>query len=224
MLTPFLFVINAKAISQCMKQGINEKGDKMDIKACIERVRNYMDTLQNWDLIVKEKRLDAIWGHGCGFNDMKVQTTKQYDRMENAIIEAQELEERRRKIVEQYWEEKEALKQIIEQYARIEDITTLYMYAIGTALSEIPLIGKQENPQKCVDAAIKRLQKTIDREEEIARQPKTVQALIRGGKKQCKYCGTGFIKYKKEEKDRFIFICTGCGKKLKADKIGAKKQ
>jgi len=193
----------------------------MDIKADIERVRSLMNTLQNWDAIVEEKRLDAIWGHSCGIDNIKVQTTKKIDRMENAILDAQEMEERRGAIFAQYWEEKEAVMQIIEQYAKIDDLTTLHRYVIGCELSQIPLTGKQKNPQNAVNSAMKRLQATIDREEEIARQSQAVQNLIRGGEKKCKHCETGFIKYKKEEADRFIFVCTGCGRRLKADKIGA---
>lgn len=203
----------------CNKQ----KGYTMDIKSDIEKVRSLVKTLQNWDSIVKEKQLDAIWGHSSGFDSTKVQTYRIIDRMESAIIEMQEYEERREAIIERYWNERNALMQIIEKYAGVEDMTILHRYVIGCELSEIPLKGKQNNPKNVVNGAIKRLQKKIEFEEEIERQPETVQKLIRGEKKKCKYCETGFIKYKKEEADRFIFVCDGCGKRLKVDKIGTQE-
>ena len=191
----------------------------MDIKEDIEKVRSLIRALQDLDLLLKEKQSDAMLGHNFGMDNTKVQTTLKTDRMENAIIESQELEERRQELFLQYWDEKEAVMRIIEQYAKTDDIVPLHRYLIGCDLSQIPLKDNQKKPQTVVNGAIKRLQATIDREEEIARQPEAVQELIRGGKKKCKRCETGFIKFKKEEADRFVFACTGCGRKLKADKL-----
>lgn len=195
-----------------------QKGETMDIKADIERVRDLMETLQNWDVLIKEKRFDAIWGHGYGFDSIKVQTTKKNDRIEKAIIDVQKLEERKEAIINQYWTEKERVMRIIERYAKTKDLTPLHRYLIGFELEQIPLTGKQKDPKTVVNAAIKRLQATIDREEQIAKQPQAVQSLIRGNKTKCKLCKTGFIYYRREEADKYIFICDGCGKKYKAKK------
>lgn len=191
----------------------------MNIQASAEQARNLLDTLTNWDMILQEKRLDAIWGHGCGMDEVKVQTTRKADRMENAIIELQELEERRKAIFEQYWNIKETILGIAEKYARKGDYITINRYVMGCDLSQIPLTGKYKNPQTIVNAAIKRLQAALDLEEEIARQPQAVRFMIQGGTKKCGKCDAGFIKYKEEAKDKFIFECTGCGRRLKADKI-----
>lgn len=190
----------------------------MDIRTSIERVRGMAETLQNWDEIIKEKRLDAIYGRSFGYDEIKVQNPKKNDRMIKAIISVQEAEERKEKIIEQYWKEREALLRIIEKHAKAEDITPLYRYSIGFELSQIPLTGRQKNPRNAVDGAIKRLQKVLNAEDEIKRQPEAVQNLIRGGKKKCKCCEDGFIKYKREEPDKFIFVCDGCRRKYKAEK------
>lgn len=194
------------------------RGLKMDIRAKIERVRSLAETLQNWDAIIKDKRLDAIYGRRFGFDEIKVQHQPKKDRMLKAIIDVQEAEERKQMIVDRYWSEKQETMAIIEKFAKVDDLTPLHRYLIGFELEQIPLTGRQKNPKAVIDGAIKRLQKVLNTEEEITKQPQAVQNLIRGGKKKCKCCKEGFIYYKKEEADKFLFACDCCNKMYKAQK------
>lgn len=198
--------------------GAVRKGQKMNIKANIERVRTLAETLQNWDEIIKQKRSDAVYCRKFGFEDIKVNTNKISDRILKGIIDIEEAEGRKEKVFEKYCNEKKTMTQIIEKYAKVEDITILYRYLLGVDLSQIPLTGRQKNPAQAIAGAIKRLQAVVNAEEEINKQPTAIQNLIKGGKKKCKHCDEGFIYYKSEDLDKFIFVCDGCGKKYKAIK------
>jgi hypothetical protein len=184
-------------------------------KTKIERVRELAETLQNWNEIIKEKRFYAIYGRKFGFEDVKVQNTKDGNRIVNALIDVQEAEEKKEIIFQNYWKERTETLQIIEKFAKAEDIGILYRYLIGAELSEIPLTERQKHPRKVIDGAINRLQKVLNAEETIERQSQGVQNLLKGGKKKCKCCKMGFVYYTKEETDKFIFECDNCKKKYK---------
>ena len=195
----------------------------MDVRADIERVRSLAIMLQNWGDNVNEKRLDAMWGYRFGMGDTKVQTSLKIDRMENAIIDMHEMGERMAAVFAQYLDEQIEFNKIINQYAEASDITILYRYSAGCDLSEIPLKGKQKNPKNVVNGAIRRLQATVDREEEVAKQPEAVQKLIHGSRVKCKHCLTGYWYFESEDPKKYFFRCDGCGKRMKADKIGERK-
>ena len=190
----------------------------MDIKEKIERVRNLMYTVENWDLIIEEKRRFAAWGNGRRCDAAKVQTTPRHDRLESVVLDVQDMEGYREKLFSQCWEEKEKVMAYVTRCAPVEDWKIIHRYMMGCNLSEIPLKGKQKNPMKVIEKAIERLQAGIDREEIIAQLPKGVQKLIEGEKRQCKHCGTGFVAFEKEDTERFIFVCDGCGRRTNADK------
>jgi hypothetical protein len=193
-------------------------GKKMYIVSKIENTRELAETLQNWDVIIKEKRLDAIYGRHFGFDQIKVQNARNKDRMTKALIEVQEAEERRERISNLYWNERNEVLRIIEKHANDNDATLLYRYAIGCELSQIPLKKGQKHPGNVVKGAMKRLQAAIDHEEKTLKQRQAVMNLIRGKKARCKHCSTGLICYKGEEANNYIFMCEGCGKKYKAKK------
>ncbi len=191
----------------------------MDIKAKIEELRHLMYMWQNWETIVQEKRREAVWGKGHALDDIKVQTAPKIDRMEDVILDVAELDKRYQEIFDRAWKCKDEMDRIIEEHAEPGDITTLCLYSFGANLEEMPRIRDEKNPMREVEKAIKRLQANIDREEEIARQPKGVRCLIRGEKRKCKKCEGGFVSFVKEEKDRFLFKCDTCGHRTKADKL-----
>lgn len=190
----------------------------MDIRARIERARNLMYTVENWDAIVEEKRRVAAWGSGRRNDVAKVQTTLKHDRLEDAVLDVNALESHREKLFAQYWQEKEEITEIIMRCAPVNDWKILNRYLLGCELSEIPLTGKQKNPEKVIDKTVEKLQKSIDREEEIARLSEGVRKLIEGGRRKCKHCETGFVRFEKEDAEKFIFLCDGCGRRTKADK------
>lgn len=196
----------------------------MNIKIDIEKARKHFMSYKNWNDVVKEQELNAMWGCHYGNQEIKVQTTKQHDKMENTIIELQDLEEERHELFEIFWSEKRRLDEIIYKYAKCDDYIILSKYVMGCDLEEIPLKGKQNNPKNVVNGAIKRLQKNIDFEEEVAMQPKHIQEIIKGKDRKCSKCENGFISYQKEEVDRFIFQCSGCKRRLRANKIGGQQK
>lgn len=191
----------------------------MDVRRKIEYVRSFIYTVENWEALVEEKRRVAVWGNGRSSDAVKVQATPILDRLEIAVLNVQELEEHKTELFTQYWQEKEEIMEIISRCAPVEDWTVLHRYMIGVNISDIPLRGKQKDPVKVVRRAIESLQKRVDREEMIMQLPKGVQKLIEGEKRQCKYCGIGLVSFEKEDAEKFIFVCDGCGKRTKADKM-----
>lgn len=189
----------------------------MDIRADIERVRNLNYTLQNWESIVKAEKSIAIYGRGFDYFDIKVKSTPKNDRMEKAILNAMESEHHWQKLFDLYWKERTAAVKLIERYSNANDQTILHRYLTGCSLSEIPLKGKQKNPQNIVNSAIKRLQIAIDRDK-AAKRAEAVQRLVDGEKGKCKFCN-GSISYRGEESKKLVFVCEGCGKKFKTDKL-----
>lgn len=189
----------------------------MDIKPDIERVRNLNFALQDWESITKEAKSIAIYGRGFDKFDIKVKSTPKIDRMENAIINAIEAEQYWKQVFDLYFSEKDRIMSIVYRLATAEDSRLLHKYMIGCSLFEIPLKGKQKDPKNVVNGAIRRLQTAIDREEE-AKRADTVRRLINGEKKTCKFCN-GLISYKGEESKKLVFVCEGCGKKFKTDKL-----
>ena len=174
----------------------------MDIRAKIEEIRSLMYTLENWDELLQEKRRAAAWGSGRGYDAAKVQTTRKHDRLENAVLNVDELERHRSKLFSRYWDEIDEAMKLIEQHSPVDDWGVLHKYMLGRELSEIPLKGKQTNPRKVLDRAITRLQAALDREEMIARFSEGVRKLIEGGERKCKHCESGIVRLEKEEKEK----------------------
>lgn len=139
------------------------KGRKMDIKAEIEAVRSQINRLKHWDEIVEEEMHNAMWGHGRSFDDVKVQTSQRPDKMEDAIIKAQELAAQREKIICNCWDKQKEIARIIEQYAGLNDMTVLHRYLMGFDVEQLPLKAYPENAQRAVNRAIQRLQESIDK-------------------------------------------------------------
>lgn len=168
-------------------------------------------TLMNWDNIIKEKENIAIYGNRSGYDEIKVQTSLKVDRLENAVIALDEEMEQWRKLFNVCSTLSEELESLIEKYsANTDDYIKLLDYKTRCL---------KGNSRAMPKAALKRIQNAIDFGEQVAKQPKAVQKLLRGEKCKCKHCENGYIEYVLETPERFIFQCTDCNYRAKSDKI-----
>ena len=191
----------------------------MDFKNRIEELRCNMQILKCKDDEISEARLEAMFKKSHGYEDIKVQTTRNIDNMENNLIKAQELQEYKKMLANKCWTDSKIITKIIDTHAKTNDMQSLYMYMLGHEVEDIPLCSGSKNPYKAIDKAIKGIQVKLNFEQEIEKQPPVIQELIRGNKKKCRFCSVGKIAYKKAEADRFIFACNKCKKMFKADRL-----
>lgn len=171
----------------------------MNISRRIEKQRRIMQTLKNWDAYIQDEREKAIYGTGRSFDDIKVQTTKQHDRLENAILDLQELEEKRIDMLNEYYNNVSEITDIVFEYAR----------TMNQAQEVLNYMRGDQADNTKIKKALEHIQHQIDILPEAELHKPAIKNMIMGKEETCPKCGRT-VKLKEEKEDCFLFKCRGC--------------
>ena len=176
------------------------KGDiSMNIYKKVERQREIIEKLNNWEQYIQEERENAYYGTGRNTREIKVQTSLKNDRMERIILDVNELETKKYELFNEYYDTMLELANIVFKYSKkSEHANAILKYA----RSEI-------EKDKMIEKGLNHIQFCLDIQEEAKLHKPAVRKMIYGQNSYCPKCNRSVYMIENRE-DCFLFKCRGC--------------